>query len=70
VSAAVREATALPAEALERPKEARDLIDEAAAMNSLEPGMAGPLHGYEGALDALSQHLALSSRGSTTRRSS
>jgi hypothetical protein len=57
VSKRVREATALLAQAIDRLGDARDLLDEAAQVESLPDGLAGWFQAYEGVVEALRQNL-------------
>ena len=53
VSERVREANALLAQAADRLRDARDLLDEAAEVESLPEGFAGALGAYERAVESL-----------------
>jgi hypothetical protein len=57
VSARVREANALLARAIEHLRDARDLLDEAAEVESLPAGLAGGLRAYESVIESLRRTL-------------
>jgi hypothetical protein len=57
VSKRVREATALLAQAVDRLRDARDLLDEAAQVESLPDGLAGWFQAYEGVVESLRRNL-------------
>jgi hypothetical protein len=57
VSERVREANALLAQAVDRLRDARDLLDEAAQVDSLPDGLAGWFQAYEGVVESLRRNL-------------
>jgi hypothetical protein len=57
VSERVREAAALLAQAVDRLRDARDLLDEAAQVESLPEGLAGWYQAYEGVVESLRRNL-------------
>jgi hypothetical protein len=57
VSDRVREATALVVQAVLRLKDARDLLDEAAQVESLPEGIAGSIAAYESVVESLRRNL-------------
>lgn len=57
ISKRVREATQLLAQAVDRLRDARDLLDEAAQVESLPAGLAGWFQAYEGVVESLRRNL-------------
>jgi len=57
VSERVREANALLAQAVDRLRDARDLLDEAAQVESLPEGLVGGFQAYEGVVESLRRTL-------------
>lgn len=57
-SNAIREANALKAQAVDHPRTARDLLDEASEVDGLPPGVAGAMGAHESVIDALRGLLA------------